>query len=108
MGMQPKKNKFKPTTSEIELLEKLRRNPRMRERIEPILKLAEGSDNALDAHQVEEILVDEIGKLGNQTLCTWASGVEERLGDSIRDQEQAVVQRQKKTSGGTPSTDRSK
>ena len=62
--MQPKKNKFKPTESEIELLEKLRRNPRMRKRIEPILKLAENSDNALDVHQVEELLVEEIGKLG--------------------------------------------
>ena len=64
VGSDSSSNPFKPTTSEVELLEKLRRNPRMRERIEPILKLAENSDNALDVHQVEELLVEEIGKLG--------------------------------------------
>ena len=66
--MRPKKSKLKPTESEIQLLEKLRRNPEMRKRIEPILKLAEDSDNTLNANQIEELLVDEIGKLGNQTV----------------------------------------
>lgn len=106
LGMQSDKNKFKPTEPEIQLLEKLRRSPQMRERLEPILDLVLNPDGNLDAHQIEALLIVEMNKLGNQTLQSWAQELEQSQSQIARSQHPGLQQREKKTSDGGPPTDR--
>ena len=110
----PKKSKtrkkaLKPTEKEIRLLEKLREQPEMLDKIEPIVDLARDEHGKLDAHEIEEKLVKEIQKLGNQTLTSWAQRVEEQEVQGIRALGERIQQRQKKrTSTGPRSTGESR
>jgi len=106
--MRFKKKQFKPSQEEILLLEKLRRNPKMIERIEPILDMADDPNNSLDAHQAEELLIEEIRQLGNETLTSWAKRIEEQTASTQRSQHKKFQQREKKTSGGGPGSEKSK
>ena len=54
----------------------------MAERILSILKIADkplDSGEIRSADEVESLLVDELRKLGNESLSTWAGGVDENV-----------------------------
>lgn len=64
---------------EKQLLERLRRRPDLWARFEAILALTEVTDGALrTADQVEELLVEEVRRLGSETMQQWAAQAEER------------------------------
>jgi hypothetical protein len=78
MKEKPAKNNSK--SREEALVERLRLHPVLMERFEAILGIAEGDDNAPipKADDVEDMLIEEVRKLGNATMRNWAHKIEER------------------------------
>ena len=67
--------KNKPSSSEqlsqreIRLIEQLRKHPEIRDRVQSILELAQNTEGPLKtADEVEELLIQEVRKLGNATM----------------------------------------
>ena len=73
-----------------------------------ILDMADDPNSNLDAHQAEELLLQEIRQLGNETLTSWAKGIEEQTVAKQRSQQKKFQQREKKTSGGGPGSEKSR
>jgi hypothetical protein len=78
------------------LIEGLRQRPEMMVRVQSILDIAREAGGAKTADQVEELLVEEMRKLGNSTMRDWAGGVQERLSVELRRQDGSVRSRKKK------------
>lgn len=77
----------KPTdpAREKRLLEKLRNRPELLERFEAILELTESEGGELrTADEVEELLVEEVRRLGNRVMHDWAGGAEQRVAEEMR------------------------
>jgi hypothetical protein len=73
---------------DLELLERLKAHPELKERFEAILALAEdktGSVGTADA--VEALLVEEVRRLGAEAMGDWARGAHERLVAEVRAQD---------------------
>ena len=81
--------------SDKALIERLNRLPHLRERVESILELAE-SDEQKAFDEVEELLIEEVRKLGNETMGSWASRQESLLAKELREGKVPVQQREKK------------
>ncbi len=93
------KNKINLNKKESKLIEKLRKHPELLERFEAIMELAgEDTDERVKtADQVESLLIEEIRKLGNQTLCCWAENAEEKVAQEVMKEHTGIKQREKKT-----------
>lgn len=82
---------------EKRLLEKLRCRPQLLERFEAILALTESQDGELrTADEVEELLVEEVRRLGHRAMHDWAGGAEERAAEQLRQSVSGVRLRKKK------------
>ena len=82
---------------EIHLIEQLRQQPRMMERMQRILEIANSTEGPLKtADQIEELLIEEMRQLGNTTMTEWATQTEQRVGQELKAQEPAVLKRKKK------------
>ncbi len=85
------------TQSEIQLIEQLREHPEMMVRVQSILEIARNAEGPLKtADEVEELLVEEMRRLGNVTLSQWAIQAEERVSTELRTQDSSVRSRKKK------------
>lgn len=63
----------------LELAKKLDKHPYIKARIEAILHLAENTSGSFDrADDVEEQLIIEVRKMGNEVLQTWATEQEKK------------------------------
>ena len=61
------------TAEESKLIEGLRRHPDMMARVQSILEIARNEDGPLKtADQVEELLIEEMRRLGQTTMSQWA------------------------------------
>jgi hypothetical protein len=70
---------------EQRLMEKLRRHPELLERFEAILGLSECGEGALrSADEIEELLVEEVRRLGSRVMHDWAQDTEERAAARMR------------------------
>ena len=59
---------------EFDLIEKLRRQPKIMERVQKILEISQSSAGPLKtADEVEELLIQEMRRLGNATMNEWAA-----------------------------------
>ena len=92
LGMADKKDT--PKSRAKHLSKRLENNPELLERFESILELAE-SDEARALDEVEQLLIEQVRALGNETLGQYATRCEERLGEQMREQ-RGVQQREKK------------
>ena len=89
--------KKKVTAQEAKLLEGLRRNPQMMERVQSILEIASNENGPLkSADEVEAMLIEEMRKLGHSTMSQWATTAEERVSTELRSQDLTVRSRKKK------------
>jgi hypothetical protein len=64
-----------------------RGKPELTQRFAAIAKLASEPDlngRIRSADEVESLLVEEVRKLGNQTLASWAEGVDSLLGEQVK------------------------
>lgn len=94
-----KQNRSVPTLTpeETHLMERLRAHPEMMERVQSILEIAYSQEGPLKtADEVEDMLVDEVRRLGNATMNQWASQSEKRVMADLLEQDATVRSRKKK------------
>jgi hypothetical protein len=85
------------TQAETQLIEQLRQHPEMMVRVQSILEIARNAEGPLkSADEVEELLIQEMRRLGNVTLSQWAIQAEERVSTELRSQDPSVRSRKKK------------
>jgi hypothetical protein len=78
-------------------MEQLRAHPEMMERLQSILELTRNAEGPLkSADEVEELLIEEMRRLGNVTMNQWATQAEERVSTELKSQDSAVRSRKKK------------
>jgi hypothetical protein len=82
---------------EIRLIERLRQQPKMMEGVERILEIANSAEGALKtADEIEELLIEEMRRLGNTTMTEWAIQAEQRVGQELKAGEPETLKRKKK------------
>lgn len=82
---------------EIKLIDQLRQQPRIMERVQRILEIAQSSEGPWKtADQVEELLIQEMRQLGNTTMNEWATQAQERVSQELQTENPAVRKRKKK------------
>jgi len=82
---------------EARLIEQLRQRPEMMERVQSILEIASNESGPLKtADQVEELLVEEMRRLGHSTMKHWATDAEEQVSTELQQQDPTVLSRKKK------------
>ena len=85
------------TQQETRLIEQLREHPAMMVRVQSILEIARNAEGPLKtADEVEELLIEEMRRLGNVTLGQWAIQAEERVSTELQGQDPTVRSRKKK------------
>ena len=85
------------TAQEEQLIEQLRQRPHILERVRSILEIADNKEGPLrTADQVEEMLIDEMRRLGSATMTEWATRAEERVSTELRSQDPTVLSLKKK------------
>jgi len=86
--MRKKNQKLPLEQSDMELLELLKRHPQIKERMVAILNLAEGAAGTVGtADEVEAMLVEEVRRLGAETMGGWARGAHQRMAAEIKAQD---------------------
>jgi hypothetical protein len=89
-----------PLTAEQRLLlEGLESHPKLMSRFLSILSLAEEPDmngTVRSADEVEAILIDQVRKLGQESMESWASKVDAMLREQSRQEDPSVQLREKK------------
>jgi hypothetical protein len=81
---------------ERELISALRQRPRMMARMRSIVEIARNEGALKTADQVEELLIEEMRKLGNITMREWAGSAVEKVSQELHDQEPTLRSRKKK------------
>lgn len=83
--------------SEVSVIRRLRQQPKVMERVERILEIANGSEGPLKtADETEELLLEEMRRLGNDTMTEWATQAGQRVGQDLQKQDSTVLKRKKK------------
>lgn len=83
--------------SELRLLEQLRQHPEMMERVQSIIEIIGAAEGPLKtADEVEELLVQEMRRLGNTSMHQWATQAEERVSKELKGQDSTLRSRKKK------------
>ena len=68
------------------------------ERLRSILELTSNAGGPLKtADEVEELLIQELRRLGNTTLCQWATQAEARVSNELKGQDPTIRSRKKRT-----------
>jgi hypothetical protein len=83
--------------SESQLIAQLRAHPELMERLQNILEIIRNAEGPLKtADEVEELLVQEMRRLGNATMTQWATQAEERVSTELKSHDSTVLSRKKK------------
>jgi hypothetical protein len=106
LGMASSKRKETKRRAQ-ELARRLEYNPELLERFESIINLSQ-SDELKTVDAIEEVLIEEVRKLGGETLGSWASRREEQLAKTLREENEKVRMRKKKRCISTPPSEKSK
>ena len=101
------------TPSETQLIQQLRQQPELLVRVQSILEIVRNAEGPLKtADEVEELVIEELRRLGNVTLGQWAIQAEERVSRELRSQDPTVRSRKKNADvvvrlwlGGSAGTD---
>ena len=87
----------KLTEAELQLIERLRQHPNLAERVDSILEIATTAEGPLKrADDVEELLIEQLRRLGHATMESWASGAEQRLAEQLQQTDASAAVRKKK------------
>ena len=87
----------KLTTAELKLLEQLRAHPELMERFQSILEISANADGPVKrADEIEALLIEEMRRLGNATMESWASRAERTLAEQLKQKDSSAVVRKKK------------
>ena len=67
------------------------------ERFQSILEISTPADGPVQrADEVEGLLIEELRRLGNTTMGSWAASTEKRLGERLEQQDASAAERKKK------------
>ena len=95
--------KIDPSADEIQLLQKLRANPIMAERISLIVERFEQEvANGADANQAEMMVIDELRVLGKSMLQQWAEKSHQNVIEDAKNKAPILTHHGKKNSTGIP------
>jgi hypothetical protein len=97
----------KPDPCELQLLAFLRRHPQLRQRVLEMARCMEAEGAALNVHQIEDLVVEELRRLGQAALGDWASA-QEQCSFAQASAEEGVQLHGKKNSTGKPPSGGSK
>lgn len=84
------------TPQELQLIEQLREHPELMERFETILGISSNEGPLKSADEVEGLLIQEMRRLGNTTMGSWAARAEKRLVESLKHKDESARVRKKK------------
>ena len=85
------------TQEETRLIEQLRQHPEIMDRVQSIMAIARNAEGPLKtADEVEELVIQEMRRLGHVTLSQWAIGAEERVSTELKSLDASVRSRKKK------------
>ena len=85
------------TSQELQIIEQLRQHPEMMARFQSILDITRNADGPLkSADEVEELLIQEVRRVGNAAMNQWAVQAEERVGMELKDKDPTLRARKKK------------
>ena len=88
---------YELSPAEVQLIQQLRDHPEMLERLRSILDLTRNADGPLKtADQVEELLIQELRRLGHTSMTQWAKQAEARVSEEVRRQDPTLRSRKKK------------
>lgn len=81
---------------ETDLIQGLRRQPKIMERVQRILQIAQAEGSLKMADEIEELLIQELRSLGNSTMNEWAAQAHERLSQQFQTEHPDALKRKKK------------
>jgi hypothetical protein len=85
------------SAAELTLIQRLREHPELLERFQHILEIGASSGGTIKkADEVEALLIEELRRLGKDTLESWAGGVERTLGQELQQKDPSATVRKKK------------
>jgi phosphoribosyl-dephospho-CoA transferase len=71
--------------AELRLIHQLRKHPELMERFRSILEITANAEGPIKkADEIEALLIEEMRRLGNTTMQSWASRVEQTLGEQLK------------------------
>lgn len=91
-----KPTKISVNAREAQLIEQLRRQPKMMERVQKILEIAQSEGPLKTADEIEELLIEEVRRLGNATMNEWAAQAQERVTQELQAKDRSALKRKKK------------
>jgi len=95
--MEDKKpRKISVNAQEAQLIKQLRQQPKIMERVQTILQIAQAEGALKTADEIEEMLIEEMRRLGNATLNEWAAQAHERVSEQIQTEHPSALKRKKK------------
>ena len=87
----------KLTNEELQLIEQLRKHPELLERFRSILEISASEEGSIKkADEIEALLIEEMRRLGNATMNSWARRVEETLAEQLAQKNPSAGVRKKK------------
>jgi hypothetical protein len=85
------------TSQELQIIAQLREHPEMMARFQSILDITRNADGPLKtADEVEELLIQEMRRVGNAAMNQWAVQAEERVGTELKEKDPTLRSRKKK------------
>lgn len=85
------------STAELQLIKRLREHPELMERFQQILEITANAEGPIKrADEVEELLIEEMRRLGNLSMESWAEQVERTLAEQFKQKDSSAVVRKKK------------
>lgn len=95
-----KHKKSEPPTlnaAELQLIEQLRQHPELFERVRSILEITASAEGTIKkADQIEALLIEEMRRLGQTTMETWAGKAEQTLSAELKQKDASAKLRKKK------------
>lgn len=90
-------HKSELSTAELQLIERLRERPELMERFRTILEITASADGPLKrADEIEELLIQEMRRLGNASMESWATRAERTVGEQLKQKDPSAGVRKKK------------
>ena len=84
------------TPAETELIQQLRDHPELMVRMKSILEIVRNAEGPFKtADEVEELLIEEMRRLGNVSMSQWAIQAEERVSLELKSRDPTVRSRKK-------------
>ncbi len=87
----------KLTAQELQLIERLRAHPALLERFQSILAITASAEGPVpQADEIEGLLIEEMRRLGQSSMESWAGRAEGTLAGQLKKKEPAARVRKKK------------